>query len=283
VALSGLNSLDKTTFVQLRDLIYEKTGISFAENKTYLLENRLKRRLEDCGCSNFEEYYYLLKYDPRRSRELIHLYNSITTNETSFFRDAVQIKAFYDDVLPLVAKQNKEKGINEIKVWSAASSTGEEAYTMAMQMVNQKLPQLGFRIDIAASDLSEQVVETAKKGIYGKNAVRNVPPEYMSRYFSNGGDTYEVLPEIRKMVRFSNMNLMDSARMRSMRNVDIILCRNVLIYFDEKAKKTVISNLYDSLRPGGYLFIGYSESLHNISRSFKLEHFNRALVYKKEA
>lgn len=277
------NGLSTDTFRQLRDLIYEKTGIHFGENKAYLLENRLKRRLEECGCSSYEEYFYLLKYDPRRKEELTHLFNSVTTNETSFFRDAVQISAFYDNVLPLVVEEKKDGGgFRELKVWSAACSTGEEPYTIAMQMVNKKLPRLGWRIDVAGSDISNQALESARMGAYGKNSVRNVPPEYMSRYFSNSGDTYEVVPDIRKLVRFSNINLIDTAATRSMRNMDVIFCRNVLIYFDDKAKKTVVSNLYNCLRPGGYLFIGYSESLHNISRSFKLRHFNRALVYQKE-
>jgi len=279
--LSHIDSLSVETFIKLRDFIYAKTGILFQDNKAYLLESRLKWRLEECGCGSYDEYFYLLNYDPRRHTELVNLYNSVTTNETSFFRDAVQIKAFYDDVLPLVAKQNKEKGINEIKIWSAASSTGEEAYTVAMQMDNQQLPKNGFRIEIEGSDISDQVLEKAREGKYGKNAIRNVPSDYLSKYFINTSDVYELNPHIKKMARFRNINLIDSMKTKSMRNMDVIFCRNVLIYFDEKARKTVVSNLYDSLRSGGFLFIGYSESLHNISRSFKLRHFNRALVYQK--
>lgn len=275
-------ALSNETFKQLRAFIYEKTGILFSEKKTYLLENRLRYRLDDCGCSNFEEYFYFLKYDPGRNQELPKLYDSITTNETSFFRDAVQIQAFENDLLPFVLNENGEKRRKELKVWSAAASTGEEAYTIAMQMLNKGLHNQGWSIDIVGTDISSKVIASAKAGIYGKNAVRNTPSDYLRKYFSNSGDDYALLPEVKKMVQFKTMNLMDQTSMRTMRNFDIIFCRNVLIYFDDNAKKSVISNLYDSLRPGGYLLIGYSESLHNISRSFKLKHFNRALVYQKE-
>ncbi len=270
-------------FNQLRDFIYSKTGILFNENKAYLLKNRLKWRLEACGCNSYKEYLNFLKYDFKGKQELPHLYDSVTTNETSFFRDMLQINAFYNDVLPLVMKENEQSGRKEIKFWSAASSTGEEAYTAAMQMVHKGLLGKGWKINVVGTDISSQVIDNARKGVYGKNAMRNTPREYILKYFNNSGDVYEIKPEIKRLVRFTCANLFDSADMRKMRNFDIVFCRNVLIYFDLNSKKEVVSNLYDSLRPGGSLFIGYSESLHNISRSFKLKHYNRALVYQKEA
>jgi len=282
-ASSGDGGLTGEIFSQLRDFIYEKTGIFFQDNKVYLLENRLKWRLEACGCNSYKEYFNLLKYDLKGRQELPHLYNSITTNETSFFRDSIQINAFYNDVLPLIMEENAKTGRREINFWSAASSTGEEAYTAAMQMDHKGLPKLGWKINIVGTDISSHVVDNARKGIYGKNAVRNTPHEYLLKYFNNSGDVYELKPEIKKMVRFSCANLFDSQEMAKMRNFDVVFCRNVLIYFDANSKKEVISSVYNSLRPGGSLFIGYSESLHSISRSFKLRHFNRALVYQKEA
>ncbi len=280
--LSSSAGLSGETFRQLRDFIYEKTGIYFQESKTYLLENRLKWRLEECGCNSYEEYLYFLKYDPKSREELPKLYDAVTTNETSFFRDAVQTNAFENDVLPLVVEEKEKSGRKDLNIWSAACSTGEEPYTIAMQIMNKGLPKLGWRVDIVGSDISDQVLMSAKKAVYGRNSVRNTPREYLVKYFNNSGDMYELKPEIKNMVRFINLNLFDQFQMRRMRNYDIIFCRNVLIYFDDNSKRQVVSSLYDSLRPGGYLFIGYSESLHNISRSFKLRHFNRALVYQKE-
>ena len=282
MSISGRAKLSAETFQQLREYIYKKTGILFGENKTYLMENRLRYRLEECGCSNYEEYFYFLQYDPRRNQEMPKLFDSVTTNETSFFRDAVQIKAFDDDVLPLVLQENEENRRKELRVWSAASSTGEEAYTIAMQMLNKGLPQKGWRTEIVGTDLSQKVVASAQAAVYGANTIRNTPPDCLRKYFSNNGDQYKLLPVVTRMAQFRVMNLMDQIAMKRMKNFDVIFCRNVLIYFDAAAKKSVISNLYDALRPGGYLFIGYSESLHNISRSFKLRHFNRSLVYQKE-
>lgn len=279
---NGNQKLSNETFAQLRDLIYSKTGILFAVNKLYLLENRLKWRLEDCGCANYDEYLYLLKYDPRRTQEYQNLFNSVTTNETFFFRDAIQTNAFYEDVLPTVVMENEKAGRRELKVWSAASSTGEEAYTLAMQMMHRGIKAKGWKIEVAASDIDTNVLATAQLARYGPYAIKHVPPDYMSKYFSNSGDVYQVQPDVMSLVNFRGVNLIDSAAMRGMRNFDVIFCRNVLIYFDQEAKKKVIESLYNSLRPGGYLFIGYSESLHNISRAFKLKHFNKALVYQKE-
>lgn len=282
MSISGRAKLSTETFQQLREYIYEKTGILFGENKTYLLENRLRYRLEECGCNNYEEYLYFLKHDPSRNQEMPKLFDSVTTNETSFFRDAVQIKAFDDDVLPLVLKENEENRRKELRVWSAASSTGEEAYTIAMQMLNKGLPQKGWRTEIVGTDISQKVIASAQAAVYGANAIRNTPPECLRKYFSVNGEEYRLLPAVKRMAQFRITNLMDQNAMKRMKNFDVIFCRNVLIYFDAAAKKSVISNLYDALRPGGYLFIGYSESLHNISRSFKLRHFNRSLVYQKE-
>ena len=282
MSLIGSPKLSNETFTQLRDLIYSKTGILFSVNKLYLLENRLKWRLEYSGCVNYEEYLYLLKYDPRRTQEYQSLFNSVTTNETFFFRDAIQTKAFYEDILPSVVMENEKAGRRELKLWSAASSTGEEAYTLAMQVLRRGLKAKGWKISVSASDINSKVLATARQGKYGPYSIKHVPPDYMEKYFNNSAEVYQVLPEVKNLVSFSNMNLIDGAAMRGMRDFDVIFCRNVLIYFDHEAKKKVIESLYDSLRPGGYLFIGYSESLHNISRAFKLKHFNKALVYQKE-
>jgi chemotaxis protein methyltransferase CheR len=246
------------------------------------LESRLFRRIEEGEFETFENYLSFLQYDSMKERELTQLFDMVTTNETSFFRDTNQIQSFETGVLPSSIKSNGNKGVKRLKIWSSACSTGEEPYTIAMLLM-EKFPQLhGWDIEILASDISENVLNSARRGEYGNYALRNMPPNYLQKYFTSGGEKYAVKPTVKNYVRFMNINLYDPARVRMIRNVDIIFCRNVLIYFDDDAKKRIVSSLYDALSRDGYLLIGHSESLYNISRAFKLVQMGGALVYQKQ-
>ncbi len=270
------------TFAKLRDIIYEKSGIYFAENKKYLLENRLLQRVQERNLKSFEEYHYFLKYDSRRSQEYPFLYDSVTTNETSFFRNPQQWEAFESYVLKEIISSGKDRISKSLKILSLPSSTGEEPYTLSMICLEKKLPDLGWNIEIRAGDLSESALASARKGVYGKNSVRNTPPHYLNKYFHISGENYAIKNEVKQLVRFEVMNLVDAGKMQLYRNFDVCFCRNVLIYFDEKVKRKVVSHLYDTLKPNGHLFLGHSESLHNISRAFRLVNFSRSPIYKKE-
>jgi len=272
--------LSRETFIQLRDFIYEKSGISFQENKTYLLEDRLSRRLEVRGLSTYEEYLCFLRYDPKRDEELRELFNSVTTNETSFFRDINQIDAFKTGILPRIMERKKD-GERIIRVWSAGCSTGEEPYTLAMVMAADGIPLKGWKVDVLGSDISEQVIASARRAIYGEYAMRNTPENYLMGYFLNGGGGYAVKPEIKQMVRFANINLLDHTQVKNIRGIDVIFCRNVLIYFDDKAKRKVVGYLYDSLVEGGFLVVGFSESLFSLTRAFRPVGVNKCVIYQK--
>ncbi|OGW54639.1 MAG: hypothetical protein A2Z60_05550 [Nitrospirae bacterium RIFCSPLOWO2_02_42_7] len=282
--LSKNIQMSDNAFTALKEMIYERTGIFFSDNKKSLLENRLSRYIEDNGYEDFEKYIDILKYSPSRDKEFSALYERITTNETFFFRDVNQLQAFETDVLPMVVKELEGKGIKKMRIWSAACSTGEEPYTLAM-LIRNRISQIynsGWDIEIHGSDISEGVLNSARVGEYNNYSIRNVPPQYLDRYFvKNGNGKYGVRPEVKGMVRLSNINLFDEAKLRMFRGMNIVFCRNVLIYFDEMAKKRVIANIYDSLAPGGYLFIGHAESLFNISRAFKLVNINNVLIYQK--
>jgi len=271
--------INRDTFIKLRDFIYEKCGIYFPENKGYLLEARLIRRLRERNLSSYEEYFYFLRYDPKREEELKELFNSITTNETSFFRDAIQLETFRKRIIPAIVKENT---MEMIKIWSAGCSTGEEPYTIAIIMMEESFQLKGKRVSILASDISEQVLHSAKRATYGEYTLRNLPERYLKRYFIKTEKGYAVRPEIKQLVRFVNINLIDSGQMREIRGMDVIFCRNVLIYFGDKAKKKVVGYLYDSLREGGYLILGASESLFNISRAFRPLVMDRCIVYQKK-
>lgn len=279
---SGPKMTDET-FILLRDFIYEHSGIYFADSKKGQLETRLVMRLKANNFPGFDKYYYLLKYDPQAAREMRALFDSVTTNETSFFRSPPQIQAFQEKVLAELIARREKKGENVLRLWSAGCSTGEEPYTMGIvlkEVLNSKLSQ--WDIKIVASDISEKALKSAKAATYSDYSLRGVPPEIKQKYFIPNGGMYKISEDIVSLVDLQYLNLNDMKRVQLMKGFDIIFCRNVLIYFDDAARKRFVSQLYDSLNHGGYLFIGHSESLHNISRAFKLVHFPGALGYKKE-
>lgn len=226
------------------------------------------------GLSQFEEYLQMIQYNTN-GKELEHLFDAITTNETFFFRESQQTDLFIDIIVPRIMEQIGKK---EVKVWSAACSTGEEPYTIAM-LLKEKMAAV--RTEITASDISQGVIESAKRGIYNSYSVRNVPDAYLKKYFAATGQAFELSPAIKSMVSFQQVNLTDEKRIRSIAGKDVIFCRNVLIYFDDKAKQKVVSLLYDSLKPKGYLFTGASESLHSITRAFRPAAINKVIVYQK--
>jgi chemotaxis protein methyltransferase CheR len=273
--------LAKEAFDQLRTLIYSKCGISFSDAKKYLLESRLAKRIEERGLKTFEDYIYFLNYDAQKESEIISLINTIVTNETSFFRDPVQLKGFDQGVVPRMIEEKKKINNKRFKVWSAASSTGEEPYTLAIMLLELGLGNTGWSLEITGSDISDNVLRSAKAATYEQYAIRNATPKQLKSYFNQNDKMYTVKPEVQRLVRFKKINLMNSFETRLVKDNDVIFCRNVLIYFDDISKKKAVTNLYDSLVKGGYLFIGFSESLHDITRLFKPVRFCGTMVYQK--
>ncbi|NUQ34643.1 MAG: protein-glutamate O-methyltransferase CheR [Planctomycetaceae bacterium] len=275
--------LDDQHFVLLRDIIYKVSGIQYQENKKYLLESRLQRRLKARNLKSFQEYYYFLRFDPRKQEEFTALFNEITTNETSFFRSMPQLQAFERIALPDVIARKTKRNDHRLRIWSAACSSGEEPYTLAM-IVREALGADvdRWRVEIVANDIASDMLEKGKAGIYSEYAMRAMPLLYRSRYFTKleSGD-YQVNEQLRQWVRFHFLNFSDDAGMARMTDMDFIFCRNVLIYFDVEAKKRFTQHFYDALNPDGYFFIGHSESLHDVTRAFKLAQFPQAFAYRK--
>jgi chemotaxis protein methyltransferase CheR len=269
-------------FDRFRSLIYKLCGIYFTDSKKYLLEGRIVRRLVFHKMRTFDEYLRFIDSPTGRS-EINNLFEAITINETYFFRAPQQFEALEKTIIPELIEQKKGQTLPVFKIWVAASSTGEEAYTIAIIILDRlknKYPEVQFQV--FASDIDREVLEQAKKGVYKEYAIRNVPKDILAKYFKFDGATYALSEQVKKMVRFSNINLYDAGQMRAMRGMDIAFCCNVLIYFDIASKQQVVSYIYDSLNKGGYLFIGYSESLHGLSKAFKLVHLSRAMAYQKE-
>ena len=271
-------------FTQLRDYIYEQCGIYIAETRKYLIENRLSNRLKDLNLKNFGEYYYYLRFDANRRAEMTKLFEVITTNETSFYRNPPQLQVFQEKVLKAELDKLRAARTRKLRIWSAGCSTGEEPYTLAM-ILNEVLKNeiLTWDIKITANDLSEAVLHSARRGIYSDYALRTTPPEIVARYFKKDGNNYHVEPKLKNLISFGPINLSDKMMLKRVERSHIVFCRNVIIYFDDEMKRQVIESFYDNLLPGGCLLIGHSESLHNISRAFKPEHHVGTIVYRKEA
>jgi chemotaxis protein methyltransferase CheR len=272
--------LSEEEFRLIRDLIYSHCGLFFDQDSKYLLDKRLVRRLAHHNLPGFRDYYQFLKYDRKKDEELSDIMDILTTNETYFFREGFQLKAFTDEILPeLKVLKEKER---TLRIWSAGCSTGEEPYTIAMLMLEQDLFP-GWRIEIVGSDISQRVVQVARKGVYGKSSFRCTDEKYQKRFFTETEGGYRICDEVRELVSISHMNLFDANRLALLGKMDLIFCRNVIIYFDLASKKRVIDSFYNTLRSGGFLLLGHSESLMNLSTAFALRHLKNDMVYQKTA
>ena len=270
-------------FAQLRDFIYAQSGIYVADNRKYLVENRLAARIKELNLKSFAEYHAYLQYDAGRRQELNRLFEVITTNETSFYRNPPQLKVFQDMVLKDVLDKLRAARQKRLRIWSAGCSTGEEPYTIAIilhEVLRTELPAWDIRI--TANDLSEAVLAQAKEGVYTDYSLRTTPKEIVPRYFTPDGPNFRIKPEVKRLVSFGQINLSDRMMLKRVERSHIVFCRNVIIYFDDEMKKNVITAFYDNLLPGGQLLIGHSESLHNISRAFRPKHYPGAIIYGKE-
>lgn len=280
---SDIQSLSVKSFEQFREYIYINSGIYFQDNKKYLLESRLLKRVNRLNLETFEDYLSYIQEHTKKTEELKQLFEAITINETFFFRNQPQLDALSNKILPELIKKKYNSFNKKIRIWSAASSSGEEPYSLAMMIKEHISPKFpGFTFEIVGTDISSEVLNKAKSGVYKEYSIRNTPIYFLKKYFTQRDNVFELTPDIVKMVKFSELNLSDDFKMRTMKNFDVIICANVLIYFDTKSKMKVINHLYNSLDKGGYLFIGYSETLHGISQAFKLVSFPKTIGYMKE-
>ena len=267
-------------FRLVRDLIYNHCGIYFDNDSKFLLDKRLARRLSHHNLPGFREYYHFLKYDRNKDQELSDIMDVLTTNETYFFREAFQLKAFTDEIIPELLEIKRKTGERKLRIWSAGCSTGEEPYTIAMLLLERGSLK-DFSVEIIGTDISQRVVQHARKAVYGKSSFRSTDETYIRRFFQEQDGCYRVCDKVRELVTISHLNLLDQNRLAMLGRMDVIFCRNVIIYFDQLAKKRVIESFYKSLREGGYLLLGHSESLMNISTAFALKHLKNDMVYQK--
>ena len=269
-------------FRLIRDHIHRYCGLYYSDQDQYLLESRLTPRLQHLGLKSFREYYFYLRFHRHQELELENCIDVLTTNETYFFREMQQLRAFTDEIMEVLRKEKMARGERTIRIWSAGCSSGEEPYTLAMLLLEKEI-YATWHIEIIGTDISQRVLQSARQGIYGANAFRTTEPYFIDKYFEPVGQKYRIRESVRKYVSFGHLNLLDRRRVGLLPPMDIIFCRNVIIYFDQKVKKEVIDTFYDKLVPGGYLLLGHSESLLNVTTRFSLEHLRHDLVYRKPA
>jgi chemotaxis protein methyltransferase CheR len=270
--------LPDDVFRLMRDQIYKRTGMWFSDNSKYLLQKRLSPRAKELNFDSFQKYFYFLQYDPRAEAEFDQIYDLVTTNETYFFREPAQLAAFAEEIVPEILSR---KTVKKIRIWSAGCSSGEEPYSIAM-LLSEAGHYDHAVFEIFASDINQQVLAKARRGHYRESAFRATEIPLRDKYFSPTGDgSWRLHDDIRNRVSFGRLNLYDEARVSLLGHLDIIFCRNVIIYFDDVSKKVVVNNFYNRLADSGYLLLGHSESLISLSTQFKLRHLKNDMVYQK--
>ena len=275
--------LSDPTYLKIRDLIYQISGIYQSEDKLYLLAARCARRMSAVNAKTPAEYLEHLTVRGNRDAELRLLLNEITIGETYMFRSPPQLDALRTVILPQILEAKAKLGFKRLRIWSAACSTGEEPYTLAMFLQEQSEGLLkGWTFDILATDLNDNSLAAAKAGIYGEYALRSTTELLRKKYFKAVDDKrLQVLDSLKAVVRFDRVNLSDDSKMLFLKGLDIIFCCNVLIYFDLSSKRKVVQHFFSNLLPGGYLFLGHAESLYQVDDQFRLVHFPGTIGYLK--
>ena len=275
-------SMTQPQFEKLSKIIYDRSGIHFPEAKKYILESRLSHRLGELELDDFDQYAALLSMGPYQQDEFQEMFNRITINETSFFRNDAQLDVFEKQVLPeMLEARAKNK---RLRIWSAACSTGDEPYTLAIQLHRTLGVRLAdWNIEILGTDISERALNIGIEGKYTSYSIRTTPKTVLDRYFTTDGRTYTLKDEIRRMVNFEKHNLKDRLAAKRHGTWDVIFCRNVLIYFDDGMKRQVVDTFCDVLAPDGALFIGHSERIKDITDRFEQIPVPQGFCYRKPA
>ncbi len=266
-------------FEKFSEFFYRKTGIKFDQSKRYFVDRRLIERMIATGHKGFKTYFIYLRFEADR-KELQALINAMTVNETYFLREEYQFRCMVERMLPEIV--SKKKGGETIKVWSIPSSTGEEPYSIAIYLLEYWRELDKWDVEILSSDIDTNALESAKRGIYSERSVKNLPDALLRKYFTRVGDgLYQISEDIRSAVEFTAVNLIEPKETKRFRGIDIVFCRNLLIYFDDASRRVAAENLFDAMNPGGFICLGHSESMSRISPLFKVRKFPEAIVYQK--
>jgi chemotaxis protein methyltransferase CheR len=266
-------------FQKFREYFYRKTGIQFDDTKRYFVDKRLIERMEATGSDSFRQYFIGLRFEAD-GQEMQALVNAMTVNETYFFREQYQFECLVNSILDEVAERKKPG--QRIRIWSIPSSTGEEPYSIAIYLLERWARINDFDVEIMSSDIDTQVLSMAQRGVYSQRSIANLPKAYLNKYFTqNKEGDWVISRDLVDAVEFSRVNLSEINDTRRFRDVDVIFCRNLLIYFDDLSRRLAAEAMFDALRPGGFVCLGHSESMSRISSLFAVRRFPDAMVYQK--
>lgn len=259
-------------------LLRDHCGLHFGQESRFLLEKRIGRRLRSLEIDSFAAYHYLVRSGS--GEELASLVDELTTNETYFFRESGQLRALMTEILPELRLRRRGGVDGPVALWSAGCSSGEEPYSVVMLALEAGF-EPGVDLRVYASDISRRMLHKARLGEYREASFREADPCLREKYFLEKGGLWRIRDEVKRHVDFVHGNLLDRSKVALLGTLDVILCRNVIIYFDAESKRRVIQTFWDKLRPGGHLLLGHSESLINLSSSFELRQLSRELVYRR--
>lgn len=268
-------------YALIRDYFYKRCGIYFDESKRYFVDKRILSRIKATEHSSFRAYFSYLRFQQGHT-ELQHLVNLLTVNETYFFREEYQMRAMVSGALQDIVKNKTSKDV--IRIWSLPCSTGEEAYSIAIYLLESWPGLAQYDVEIVGSDIDTRVLAKASRGQYNERSVKNLPAHLRQKYFKYDAESelYQMCDDLRQSVAFSRVNLNEDASMKSFGRFDLVFCRNLLIYFDDVSRQQAAERLYDVLNPGGILFLGHSESMSRVSSLFKVKRYNDTTGYRKD-
>lgn len=260
-------------FQSFSAFIYDKVGIQMPPAKKTMLEARLQKRLKELGLGSFEEYGEFVFSSQGRNSELVHMIDVVTTNKTDFFREPGHFSFLTDKALPAVAGMREISRFHPLRIWSAGCSSGEEPYTLSMVLSEYMADHRDFDYALLASDISTRILETARNGVYPEDRAGDISPLLKKKYLLRSKDRsrglVRVCPELRAKIAFRRINFMDDD-FGIGEKMDIIFCRNVVIYFDKPTQQRLMQKFHRQLRPGGFLFLGHSETLNGLDVDFKM-------------
>lgn len=261
------------------EFLYQRTGISYSETKRFYIERRLIDRMEQVGTRSFAAYMKLIRAGGPEAEQVI---NSFTVNETYFYREEHQLRCLSRALLPEIVAKRQPGDL--VRIWCVPCSTGEEPYSVAIWLLENWSLVDAHNIEIVGSDIDTRALAAALQGNYGERALSRLPAEVLEQYFEPAqlGER-QLIKDLRESVKFTQVNLLDVGNMAALGRFDVILCRNVLIYFDDTSRATASVNLYNALSPGGFICLGHSESMTRISDRFKVRRFEDAIVYQRPA
>jgi chemotaxis protein methyltransferase CheR len=269
--------ISETEFRQLRDAIRDRFGIFYDDSKQFLLQSRLQTRLVKCSLSDFNAYYRFLSTHPERQNEWDELASVLSNNETYFFRERSQLEVLTKEVVDEALKSG-----GKLRVWSSACSTGEEPFSLAMSLLESRRISPA-QIQLRATDLSPRALGKCVEGFYRELSFRATPPELIQRYFRPFQGGFLISDDLKRMVEFSRINLLDGQAVANMGPFDAIFCRNVLIYFDKPTQKRVVEAFAKALRPRGFLFLGHAESIMRLTDRYDPVVTPNAIYYRLKA